>query len=75
MSEQQPYIRNLSFRICINKKNEKKTTTQLKRNKNGPSLVKTKRKKMVKKEENKSHYNFDNLNVVNLNEENTKRKN
>lgn len=30
---------------------------------------------MVKKEENKSHYNFDNLNVVNLNEENTKRKN
>lgn len=76
MSEQQqPYIRHLSFRICINKGKEKKTTTQLKRNKSGPSLVKTKRKKKwwKKKQENKSHYNFDNLNVVNLNEENTKK--
>lgn len=38
-----------------------------------PSLVKKKTKrKMVKKHANKSHYNFDNLNVVNLK---TKRKN
>lgn len=48
-----------------------KTTTQLKRTKWSLSSKKKTKRKMVKKHANKSHYNFDNLNVVNLK---TKRK-
>lgn len=52
---------------------EMKTTTHWSEQ-SGPSLVKKKKQnktKMMKKHANKSHYNFDNLNVVNLK---TKRK-